>query len=114
MQNISCNGMWEIGGIEQLLPGKLTFSPQTGGRIEVSLDSIEINKHISEILLAEGLTIQGKVKGFIDKYYSCLNCRSITQLIYVNKKLSESEFENYSKSIDNETYTYIFDFLLED
>jgi hypothetical protein len=113
MQNISCNGMWQISGIEESIPGKLTFSPQTGGRIELSLGSFEINKHLSEILLDEGITIHGKVEDFFDKYYSCLNCRSITPLINVSHQLSESAIENYYKSANN-TYTYSFDFLLED
>ncbi|ADY14205.1 HEPN domain-containing protein [Sphaerochaeta globosa] len=113
MQNISCNGMWQISGIDQSIPGKLTFSPQTGGRIELSLGSFEINKNLSEILLSEGITIQGEVKDFFDKYYTCLNCRSITPLINVGHQLTESVIENYYKSTNN-TYTYIFDFLLED
>jgi hypothetical protein len=113
MKAISCNGMWQISGIEQSLPGKLTFSPQTGGRIEISLGSVGINKHLSTILLTEGITIQGEVKGFFDRYYSCLNCRSITPLINITKQFSESESDTYFISNNNDTYTYIFDYLLE-
>lgn len=113
MQNISCNGMWQISGIEQSIPGKLNFSPQTGGRIELSLGSFEINKELSEILLTEGITIHGEVEDFFNKYYSCLNCRSITPLRHIVHQPSESVFESYYKSTNN-IYTYSFDFLLED
>lgn len=112
MDDFVFNGIWDIEGIEGSFPGKLTFSAQSGGRLEISFSSLTINKKISEILQADDITISGYSESFFKEHYTCINCKSITQVRLVHKDLPGSTPEIYYEAFGS-NYTFIFQYLIE-